>query len=498
MRRLSSPRAVFAVVGFGVFIAADDLTVASTMLRQIIDDLHIALPEGFDDAAWIVNAYLIAYVAVMPFAGRLSDVWGRRRVFIGALSVFALGSAWLSVTTSLGPFLIARVLTAIGGGAMVPVALAVVGDLFTAERRGHGFGGLAAIDTLGWVWGPLFGALLVRFLDWRWQFYLNVPMALIGIALAFVSLRGVGKPSHRSLDLPGAFAMSVALIALTMGLLESAELATSADLAGLTAGGGPPAWPLFIVAAVAVGYLLIRHRRATNPLINPGSLRVRGVGFALGANLLSGAVLAVALVNVPLFVNLVLETETGRAALLSGWILTALTVSMAAGALLGGRLTDQRSARAPAITGLTIATLGLAAMGLTWGTGVETAAMSFHLAILGFGIGIATPALATVIVAASADDHSGEGASTVLVSRLVGIAVGLAGITAWALHRFSELRGGLNLPAITDPGYESAALAAQANLTGTVLGETFLAAASLAAVAVSLAALLPRTSYHRD
>lgn len=497
MRSLSSPRAVLAVVGFGVFIAADDLTVASTMLRQIIDDLHIALPEGFDDAAWIVNAYLIAYVAIMPFAGRLSDVWGRRRVFIAALAVFAVGSAWLPFTTSLGPFLVGRVLTAVGGGAMVPVALAAVGDLFTEERRGRAFGGLAAIDTLGWVWGPIFGALLVRFLNWRWQFYLNVPLALIGIALAAVALRGVGTPSRRSLDLPGSLAMSVALIALTMGFLESAELATSADRAGLTSDGGSPAWPLFIIAAMAVGALIVRQRRAADPLIDPGPLRARGVALALGANLIIGAMLAVALVNVPLFVNLVLETEAGRAALVSGWILTALTALMAGGAPLGGRLTDRRSARYPAIAGVAIAALGLAAMGVTWGPGVSTATMAIHLAIVGFGIGVATPALTTIVVEASPDDHRGVGASLVLVSRLVGLAVGLAGLTAWALHRFDQLRRGLTLPAITDPGYEDAAFAAQAELTGTVLGETFLAAAALAAVAVALAALLPRKSHRR-
>ncbi|MGA9596492.1 MAG: MFS transporter, partial [Acidimicrobiia bacterium] len=88
MRKLASPRAILIVVAFGIFIAADDLTVVTTMLRPIINDLNIVLPDGIGDAAWIVNVYLIAYVAVMPFMGRLSDVLGRRRVFIGALSLF--------------------------------------------------------------------------------------------------------------------------------------------------------------------------------------------------------------------------------------------------------------------------------------------------------------------------------------------------------------------------------------------------------------------------
>ena len=103
-RRRASPAAILAVVCFGVFVAADDLTVVSTMLRQIIGDLNIPLPDGWDRAAWIVNSYLVAYVAVMPFMGRLSDVLGRRRVFVGALVLFLAGSAWTPFATSLGPF----------------------------------------------------------------------------------------------------------------------------------------------------------------------------------------------------------------------------------------------------------------------------------------------------------------------------------------------------------------------------------------------------------
>ena len=121
-RREASPRAVLIVVAFGIFIAADDLTVVTTMLRPIINDLGIVLPDGIDDAAWIVNAYLIAYVAVMPFMGRLSDVLGRRRVYIAALTLFLLGSIIIPMTSTLGPFLFGRVLTAMGGGALVPMA----------------------------------------------------------------------------------------------------------------------------------------------------------------------------------------------------------------------------------------------------------------------------------------------------------------------------------------------------------------------------------------
>jgi MFS family permease len=108
------------VVAIGVFVPAVDLTVVATMLRPIIVDLEIPLPDGLDRAAWIVNAYLIAYVLAMPVAGRLSDLWGRRNVFIGAYLLFIAGSIWVPLAPDLNSFLVGRVVAALGGGAMVP------------------------------------------------------------------------------------------------------------------------------------------------------------------------------------------------------------------------------------------------------------------------------------------------------------------------------------------------------------------------------------------
>jgi MFS family permease len=117
---MSKPRLIFFTVAFGVFVAADDLTAVSTMLRQIIFDLEIPLPDGLDRAVWIVNAYLIAYLAVMPFMGRVSDLWGRRPVFMAAMAIFLIGSIWVPLAGSLESLIVGRVLTAVGGGRWCP------------------------------------------------------------------------------------------------------------------------------------------------------------------------------------------------------------------------------------------------------------------------------------------------------------------------------------------------------------------------------------------
>ncbi|MFH1330283.1 MAG: MFS transporter, partial [Actinomycetota bacterium] len=281
-RRRPSPAAVLAVMCFGVFVAADDLTVVSTMLRQIIRDLNIPLPDGWDRAAWIVNSYLVAYVAVMPFMGRLSDVIGRRRVFVGALVLFLAGSAWIPFTTSLGPFIAGRILTAIGGGAMVPVALAAVGDAFEERRRPGALGVLGAVDTVGWVWGPLFGALLVRFLDWRWQFYLNIPLALLAMGAAWWALGGLDRPTERRrIDWPAAASLSGALVCLNIALVNTSEISGVGGLEELTGRRSLPTVPFFLAAAAALAAYRRSAHRSADPIIARRLFRRRNCGPAM-------------------------------------------------------------------------------------------------------------------------------------------------------------------------------------------------------------------------
>ncbi|MBE7552758.1 MAG: MFS transporter [Anaerolineales bacterium] len=185
---------VLALVAFGVFIAADDLTVISTMLPQMIFDFEIPLPSGLDDASWIVSSYLITHVVAMPLLGRVSDIYGRRFIFISCMLLFAIGSLMVPLAGSLRWLIIARVVQAIGGGGVVPVAMAVVGDVFPPERRAFALGLLGAVDTFGWIIGPLYGAFWVRYFTWHWQFYINIPISLLAALAAWfcwaVSRRG--------------------------------------------------------------------------------------------------------------------------------------------------------------------------------------------------------------------------------------------------------------------------------------------------------------------
>lgn len=482
-----------AAISFGVFVAADDLTVVSTMLRQIIGDLEIPLPSGFDEAAWLVNSYLIAYVAVMPFTGRLSDLVGRRKVYIGALILFLAGSIWIPFTSSVGWFITARVLTAVGGGALVPVALAVIGDLYEEERRPRAYGILGAVDTVGWVWGPLFGAMLVRFLDWRWQFYLNVPLALVGMVVAWWALQDHDRPTARvPIDWRGAALLTGGLVALNIALLDSGDIGLVEDLADLSGESNTPLTWLFGVAVVALLGFAWVQRRTTHPLIDLRLFRSANFSAGVGINFLVGAVLIIAMVDVPLFVNLVVETELLDAAVMSGWVLSGLTAAMAVTSYLGGVATERLWYRPVIVTGLIVTAAGFLIVGTAWDPDVGPGTMAWQLVVLGIGFGLVTAPTNSAVVDAAPADERGTAAGLVIVFRLMGLAVGLSGLTAWTLSRYDQLRQGLDLPGIADPGYREALEVAQAEITAQALTETFLFAAAISAAAVLVAGFLSR------
>lgn|GEM_PF-282833 len=497
-RRSPSPTAILWAVGFSVFVAADDLTVVSTMLRPIIGDLGLKLPDGLDDAAWIVNAYLIAFIAVMPIAGRISDVIGRRRTFMIAYAIFMVGTIWIPLSGSLNMLLAGRVLTALGGGAMVPVALAVVGDVYPAAKRARALGTLGAIETLGWVWGPLYGAMLVRFLSWRWQFWLNVPLALAGAAAVWWALAEHDRPERDArVDWVGAALATTVLVSLNVALLGSAEVQSVQGLDQLTGNNGTDLRWLFLLALASgiafVGQQRRLRERGGEPLIDTSLFRGRNVRVALIVNFVVGAALVIAMVDVPLFVNAV-EVDLERAAVVAGWILSALTAAMAVASYVGGRVTERTWYGPPIILGLVAATGAYTVMGLTWGGDTPYPLLALQLALLGAGIGLTVAPTTSAVVDHADPDSRGAAAAVVMVVRMIGLSVGLSALTAWGLARFNSLRGDIELPPLNDPGFRSALAEATERLTAQSIADTFLASAAALAVGLALCVFLLRRS----
>lgn len=507
-----NPYLVLALVAFGVFIAADDLTVVSTMLPQMIFDFEIPVPSGLDDAAWIVSAYLIAYVVTMPFMGRVSDLYGRRFVYVASMLLFAAASLLVPLVKSLPLLIVARAAQALGGGAVVPVAMAVVGDVFPTRRRAFAIGVLGAVDTAGWIWGPLYGALLVRYgpdvgswlanlspslsavagWGWQWQFYINIPISLLAALAAWWALGGLDPvESDRSLDWIGAILLSVALVAINIGLSNSggqAAVAPSFDFSQGEKSALTRTLPWFVTGVLALLVFGWVERRVDYPIINLTMFRRRNFVLACLVNFVVGFVLIIAMVDVPLFVNSVLARGRSldellrSAALDSGRILTALTASMAIASLVGGWLCGRFGYRLPTVIGLLTTAVAFALMS-TWGPDESRTRMALHLALAGLGFGLVTSPVGTATIDSVTPDLRGVASGLVLILRLMGMSVGLSGLTAWGLQRFETLSAPYSIAELGE---------VIVIITAQVLDETFLAAAVVTLLGVGLAMGLRR------
>ncbi|MFV9505711.1 MAG: MFS transporter [Oscillochloridaceae bacterium umkhey_bin13] len=487
------PRLTLALVALAIFVGAVDLTIVTAVLPHIMLDMRVSLDTELNRAAWVVSGYLLAYTVSMTFMGRFSDLFGRRRVYLISLVVFLIGSVQVATAPNLELLVFGRVVQALGAGAMVPVSMALVSDIFPPGARAAALGFIGAVDTAGWMVGHLYGGVLMRaFDDWRLLFWINLPIGIVALLLTWWALRDL--PQHRAagrFDWPGAILISAALTALNVGLAAGAELGAT-DFYGERLGPPPYAVPLVILALLLFAAFVWWERRAADPLLDLALFRDRAAAAACVINTLVGFALALAITNVPLFINTrLLLFEAGdpeilrRAAWDAGWVLSALTLTMAVAAWPGGLLAGRRGDRLIAILGLALGALGYGLMG-TWEALTPYPVMVAHLILAGLGLGLVIAPAADSVIRAAAQAQRGTASALVIALRLVGMTVGVATLTLWGVQRQDTLRrAGADDPLVlTDPASFLMQIAAQ------VIGETFWMGAVALGVALVAALLL--------
>lgn len=498
----------FVVILASVFFGAIDLTVVATILPRMIGDLGINTAD-IDRYIWVVNAYLIAYIVSIPLFGRLSDILGPRKVYIAALAIFAAGSWWCSTSDSLQHLIVARSIQGFGGGALLPIGLAAAVSMFDGDARHRAIGAVGAADTLGWVSGPAYGAIVVGWLSgmdepWRVVFWINIPLAIVLAALAWHELGRLERaPSGdtqsalgaiQRLDPVGFILLALVLLALNLGLASGGEIGATAGR-GLRAFGGTPnplgdyiPWLLGIaaVATVALGYWIHRH---PDPFVPRRLLRIPSYRASLWANFLLGTALMTGMVMVPIIVALV-ETNADTATR-SALLLAPFTLAIAVTSIVSGVLMERHRAGTLVLVGLAVTVAGnVAVYPLLDASSYEW--MAVGLAIAGAGIGLALTPLSSTALDRARPDERGGAASTLLVSRLLGMTIGVSVLTSLGVQRLQVLTGRLD-PLSQDDGESTAAFLLRQQeyiidkalpLGVQVVQETFLAAALLAAIAV--------------
>ena len=547
-----------------VFLTALDQTVVVTALPQMISDLSITLQQ-LDRAAWIVSGYLLGFIIAMPLMGRISDMYGRRNVFLICLGIFALGSLFCALAPNLGssvdisflqhiginvaspanigdpstlsPGLVwlvaARFVQAAGGGAIIPVAMAIAGDFYGEKQRALALGLIGMVTETGGVLGPLYGAIIVQ--TWHWQaiFYLNVPIvAILGTLIWWLvpSRKGAlnrvptsqedaikQAPTNRGrIDLLGSLLLGASLACLSLGLSQEAITSSTGVVNSNQAPIQNNPWligaSLLLLAAFIALELFIeagtrfvegdregRKGRPSNdssftrklfsrilPVVDMSAFKRVTFSASSLVSFLVGAALISAMVNIPFYI----DTVVGGSALDSGLALLRLTAMIPIGAIIGGILCSRITCRVTAIIGLSLTALGFFLMHL-WPINVYWVQITTSTVVTGFGFGLVIAPIGTTAINAVNNQQMGMASSTVTVLRMIGMIIGLAALTSWGLGRFHEIMLGFKAPAGTSiSAYEAALQQYGINAGHEVYTSIFLMAGILCLVAIIPALLL--------
>ncbi|MFF5204444.1 MFS transporter [Streptosporangium sp. NPDC000396] len=492
-------RTALGVGGTAVLLAALDAYVVVTVLVDIAKDADVPL-NHLERATPIVTGFLLGYIAAMPLLGQLSDRYGRRPLIHLCLAGFAVGSAITALGDTVPLLVTGRSIQGVAGGALLPITMALVGDLWDEHDRPVALGTVGAAQELGSVLGPLYGAALaalvppalhlggVQLGGWRSIFWLNIPL----VALAAVAVqRSVPPPARGPARSTRVDVIGGLLLALSLGLLVAGLYNPDPSTSVL------PPWGLPAIAAgiaAAVVFAVWEYRSRTRLIDMTGV--PRGPFFAtLGVSFLTGAALLVTLVDVQLAAQTLLRLKTLDGALVLSRFLIALCVA----ALLGGVMARRYGERAVAIAGLVLATAGYVRIG-QWPVDLAAAGyrMDADLVVAGLGLGLVIAPVSSAVLRVTPAAQHGVASAAVVVARMMGMLLGVAGLSAWGFHRFQSLTADLDtpLPFGVDPVVYAGRLAEYESKVRAALhteySEIFLLTAALCAAGALVALLLPR------
>lgn len=516
-------RPLLWLAALAVMFAAADTYVVVLSLPDMMSSVGLSV-EQLQRAAPIISGFLLGYVAMLPLIGRIADLRGRVPVLVAALVIFAFGSLVTAVAYNLDSLVAGRFLQGLGGGGLVPVTLALVADLYPVEERGLPLGIVGAVQELGSVLGPLYGAAVLTVGTWRDIFLINLAGGLV-LAAAIATLVRRSRHDHSDLpaprprpDLLGLALLTLATGGMVLVMTQPTALITDvtlgapfvpftdpearwwspigvativlgigfsawclsgpnrlidlrgwvrsareADLLGATymsvlLGGiilafatADPAVAVFSpigpwllgVSAVAAILMIWHNRRARNPLVPRGALRRTPAWGALVISFFVGAALIAALTDIPVYARLSsLQADQLGAAL----VLIEFLVALPIGALIGGWLTRLAPLWVLSAVGMTLAGLGFVFMANWDYHSLEHWLSSVELALTGFGFGMVLAPINAALLATTPDQDHGVASALLVVSRMIGMLVGISALTTLGLRGYYASEGAIPSP----------------------------------------------------
>ena len=454
---------VLLAVMLSVGLVAIDATVLATAVPAVVDDLG-----GFTQFPWLFSVYLLTQAVTVPLYSKLADQYGRKPMMLVGVGVFLLGSLLCGLAWSMTSLIAFRAVQGIGAGAVQPIGMTIVGDIYSVAERAKVQGYLAGVWALSSVVGPTLGGLFSDYMSWRWIFFVNLPIGAAALWMFVRHFEERVEPARHRIDVAGSLLLTGGGVALLLGLLEGGVRWSWSS---------PMSVGLFAASAVMLTAFVLVERRASEPVLPLWVFRHRVILPAT----LTALVVGILLIGLTSYIPLYGQSVLGHSALLAGFALAALTLGWPISAANAGRLYLSIGFRSTMVLGSVLALVGSLLL-LT----LDGDSSLFHLAVpcfvmgLGFGFAVAP----SVIAAQSSVGWESRAVTTgvTMFARTVGSAVGVAvfGALVNARVRGASGNGSPDLEHLSPEILESA------------IRTVFVGSAVVAVVLVAVSLLMPR------
>ncbi len=406
-----SPRRRWAVtigVMTGMFLAALEATVVGTAMPTVIASLG-----GLNHYSWVFSAYLITSTVTVPVWGKLSDLYGRGLLYQIGITVFLIGSVLSGIATSMEQLIVFRAIQGLGAGALVPLGMTIIGDIFTLTERTKKQAYFSGVWGLSSVVGPIVGGFITDQLSWRWVFFINIPVGLAAALIMGLALKEPKRTMRPAIDYAGAAVLMAAITILMLALVEGGT-----SFATLLA---PQNLMLLSGAVLLTAIFFLIEKRAADPIIPFGLFRNRTVTVSVIAGFLAGVSMFGAISFVPLFA----QGALGATATEAGSLLTPLMLSWVIMSIVGGRLLLRVGYRWTSIAGFVLLTVGFIFLSMN-GRSTARYWLYFDLVLIGAGLGLTMLTLLIAVQQSVSRTQLGIATSLNQFSRSIGGAIGVA------------------------------------------------------------------------
>ena len=420
----TNPWLVLVVLVTGFFMILLDTTIVNVAIPAMSAGLNMTL----DQILWVLNAYILVYAVLLITAGRLGDLYGQRNLFAIGLAIFTLASALCGLSQNADELIAARVLQGIGGAMLTPQTLAILTSLFPPDRRGAAFGIWGAAAGLATLAGPTVGGAIVTYIDWRWIFYVNLPIGIVALVATFAIIPDLRPGRHHGWDIVGVILATSGLFGLVFGLIEGERFNW----------GEIGSYVITIPEVIGTGAVLlvlfvIWERFQKEPLVPLSLFEERD--FAV-ANWIATA-MAFAMMSLFLPIIIYLQSVRGFSALTAGLTLAPMSVTSMFVAPFAGRLADRIGGRYILMTGISVFAIGFGT--LTFVAGPDSTWINFLVPaiVAGAGMGMTFAPMTTVAMRNISPRMAGSASGVLNTTRQVGAAVGSAVVGAVLQNRLA-------------------------------------------------------------